>query len=117
MNINPTLSADLPPVAVVVIGRNEGQRLVRCLISVRAMNYPPELLHLIYVDSNSTDQSVPAAIAAGFEVVELDGKTTAARARNIGWRRTNAPFVLFLDGDTILDSQFLRRALPHFSDG
>ena len=49
---------DLPLIAVVTIGRNEGDRLRRCLESVFAMDYPSHLLHVIYVDSKSTDGSV-----------------------------------------------------------
>ena len=60
-------------------GRNEGERLVRCLASLQGAAG-----HLVYVDSGSTDNSVAAARAAGAEVVELDMSVpfTAARARN-----------------------------------
>ena len=47
-------------VGVVVIGRNEGERLVRCLSSIKV-----DAKHVIYVDSGSTDGSVAAAAAAG----------------------------------------------------
>src|SRR6202043_1185833 len=43
--------------AIVVIGRNEGDRLVACLDSIRAVSDMPEPYELIYVDSNSTDGS------------------------------------------------------------
>jgi glycosyltransferase involved in cell wall biosynthesis len=43
---------------VVVIGRNEGERLRACLESVLAMHYPRELLDVLYVDSASTDGSL-----------------------------------------------------------
>lgn len=53
----------------------------------------------------------------GVKVIELkSGKLSAARARNAGWRLATAPIVFFLDGDTILRSDFLARALPHFDD-
>ena len=52
---------DLPSVSVVVIGRNEGERLVRCLESVQAAEYHPEKVELIYVDTDSTDGSCAAA--------------------------------------------------------
>jgi len=83
--------------AVVAIGRNEGDRLVRCLASV------PAGVSCVYVDSGSTDGSVAAARRAGATVVELDLRTpfTAARARNAGLRAvpTAARFVQFIDGD------------------
>lgn len=89
-----------PSLAAVLIGRNEGARLIRCLASVRALAG-----RIIYVDSGSTDGSVAAARAAGAEVVELDRRLpfTAARARNAGLaalRQGTLPdWVQFVDGD------------------
>ena len=54
-----------PVLSVVVIGRNEGERLARCLESVRAMADPGGPVELIYVDSASTDGSPERAAALG----------------------------------------------------
>ena len=106
----------LPLIAAVIIGRNEGERLRTCLSSVLLMNYPRELVEVIYVDSSSTDSSVELARSMGVKTVLLDGPTTAARGRNSGWTQTQAPFILFLDGDTVLDADFVRKAVTHFDD-
>jgi glycosyltransferase involved in cell wall biosynthesis len=104
-------------VSVVVIGRNEGDRLAACLQSVRAARQMPGGTELIYVDSNSTDGSPERAASFGAKVIVLGtGKLSAARARNAGWRLATAPFILFLDGDTILDPDFVHRALKEFAD-
>ncbi len=86
---------------VVVIGRNEGDRLRCCLESLRAMSS-----RTVYVDSGSTDGSVALSRNAGVSVVQLDPTKpfTAARARNEGWRRLlaehpTATYVFFVDGD------------------
>jgi len=105
-----------PPVAVVIIGRNEGERLRVCLNSVLAMNYPRELVEVIYVDSSSTDSSVSLARSLGVKTIVLDGPTTAARGRNAGWTQTEAPFILFLDGDTVLHPDFVASAIAHFNN-
>ena len=103
--------------AVVIIGRNEGERLTRCLRSVAAMKQSLGEFAVIYVDSNSGDDSVARARAAGACVLELSpGPTTAARGRNAGWRTTDATFILFLDGDTVLHPEFLGKALAQFHD-
>lgn len=88
-------------VGAVVIGRNEGARLIACLSSLKAV-----LPRLVYVDSGSSDGSVEAARALGADVVVLDltSPFTAARARNAGWKRLLAQhpetrFVQFVDGD------------------
>ena len=87
--------------AVVAIGRNEGERLLRCLDSVAPGGVP-----LVYVDSGSTDGSAEAARLRGASVVELDLTTpfTAARARNEGLARAlslapDLELVQFVDGD------------------
>ncbi|WP_417258342.1 glycosyltransferase [Celeribacter sp.] len=85
--------------AAVVIGRNEGARLIECLDSLVSVTT------VIYVDSGSTDGSVEAARMRGAEVVALDMERpfTAARARNAGLDRLRdmggAQFVQFVDGD------------------
>ena len=62
---------DLDPLmselGIVTIGRNEGDRLRRCLTSLVGRGMP-----VVYVDSNSTDDSVRLARSLGAEVVELD---------------------------------------------
>ena len=66
-------------VGLVAIGRNEGERLQRCLQSVLR-----QVKHVVYVDSGSTDKSVDFARALGIHVLALDMSRpfTAARARN-----------------------------------
>src|SRR5580693_7365708 len=85
---------------LVVIGRNEGERLARCLVSVR------DIPQRVYVDSGSTDGSIALARKEGAIVVELTipPNFTAARARNAGLARllTDNPdleFVQVVDGD------------------
>jgi glycosyltransferase involved in cell wall biosynthesis len=101
-----------PALSIVIIGRNEGERLTRCLQSVGLMRGVEGRAELIYVDSASTDESPEAAGNFGAQVIVLHGGLqTAARARNTGWERASAPYVLFLDGDTILNPHFIQTAL------
>lgn len=103
--------------AVVVIGRNEGKRLIACLESIRSSPGMPTPVELIYVDSNSTDGSGEQAEGLGAKVILLgSGKQSAARARNAGWRSATAPLVFFMDGDTILQKGFLAAALQEFDN-
>lgn len=102
----------LPGVAVVAIGRNEGERLRACLTSVVRS---AELV--VYVDSGSTDDSVAMARQMGVEVVMLDPDVvfTAALARNTGWRHAlklapHIEYVQFVDGDCAVDPAWLATA-------
>ncbi|MBD3764413.1 MAG: glycosyltransferase family 2 protein [Rhodobacterales bacterium] len=90
-------------VDAVAIGRNEGERLIACLTSLRAAG----VRRIVYVDSGSTDGSAAAAAALGAEVVPLDLSRpfTAARARNAGLDRLGpdgADLVQMIDGDCAL---------------
>ena len=91
-------------VAIVVIGRNEGERLRACLRSVLSVSP-----NLVYADSASSDGSVELARAMGAVVVEVDPSLplNAARGRNAGLaavrkRFPDCAFVQFLDGDCLL---------------
>lgn len=98
----------LERVGVVVIGRNEGDRLRACLESVYGY-----AAAVVYVDSGSSDGSVALARGMGVTVVELAGAAfTAARARNAGFRRLRASapqveLVQFVDGDCELAAGWL----------
>jgi glycosyltransferase involved in cell wall biosynthesis len=92
---------------IVVIGRNEGERLKRCLRSL------PVSAYVIYVDSGSNDGSQIWARDLVAEVVHLDLSTrfTAARARNAGFRcllemAPQIPYVQFIDGDCELAGEW-----------
>ena len=102
-------------ISVVVIGRNEAARLERCLASVTSMDCQDFETEVIYVDSGSTDDSVALAERAGAKTVVLTvAHPTAALGRNAGWRLAKGSYVLFLDGDTVLDPRFVVQSLPDF---
>ena len=101
-----------PVIDAVVIGRNEGARLVACLQSLAGT-----VRRIVYVDSGSTDGSVNAARALGVDVITLDMTKpfTAARARNAGLAALDAPeFVQMVDGDCVVDAGWLAHALAAF---
>jgi glycosyltransferase involved in cell wall biosynthesis len=99
-------------VGVVVIGRNEGVRLQRCLHSMA-----DSLGRLVYVDSGSSDGSVAMSRDLGVTAIELDMSTpfTAARARNEGFEallqaQPQTDYVFFVDGDCEVAGDWLREA-------
>lgn len=96
--------------AAVVIGRNEGVRLIACLTALQG-----QMDQVIYVDSGSTDGSVEAAERLGAIVVplNLDHGFTAARARNAGLAALGpkVDMVQFLDGDCVLRDGWIDAAV------
>lgn len=108
---------DRATIGAVVIGRNEGERLVKGLYSL-----PESVDHIVYVDSGSTDGSLATAQAAGAEIVELDMSQpfTAARARNAGvekLKETGLPtFIQFMDGDCEMREGWIAFAADFLSE-
>ncbi|MCT4608298.1 MAG: glycosyltransferase [Pelagimonas sp.] len=101
----------MTPVDVVLIGRNEGARLVAALNSVQG-----QARQIVYVDSGSSDDSITEARKVGAKVVELDMSTpfTAARARNAGFDALDNPeLVMFIDGDCALVDGFIAAGRAH----
>ncbi len=112
MSVDSSIT-DTPRFGIVVIGRNEGERLQTCIESALKTQAP-----IVYVDSGSSDDSALLAGCLGVDVVELDDSRpfTAARARNAGFahlldRRPNLAFVQFIDGDCELYEDWLPAAL------
>ncbi|WP_242523547.1 glycosyltransferase [Microbulbifer salipaludis] len=124
----------------VVIGRNEGERLRRCLESIleQSIALRREMLGsesdsdesvsdliltpIVYVDSGSDDGSVDCAKNLGCDVVQLAATRpfTAARARNAGLERLieispAVEFVQFIDGDCSLQPGWLSKAIAFSS--
>lgn len=105
-------------ISVVVIGRNEGDRLKNCLQTLM-----PQSRQVVYVDSGSTDKSVAFARSMGVSVVELDTSIpfNAGRARNEGfalalnqWPETE--YVQFIDGDCELEKGWLDFARNYLAE-
>ncbi|MEM7318762.1 MAG: glycosyltransferase family 2 protein [Pseudomonadota bacterium] len=100
---------------LVLIGRNEGARLVQALQAAQG-----QASQIIYVDSGSDDNSVQAARDMGATVVELDTSQpfSAARGRNAGFAASRravdpAEFVQFIDGDCRLEPGWTNKARIH----
>ncbi len=106
--------------AIVVIGRNEGARLVQALNAA----LKTDAACVVYVDSGSTDGSAEGARSLGgklyVEVLDATLPFTAARGRNRGFelvraRVPNLTHVQFIDGDCVLTDGYIGAALTYFS--
>lgn len=100
-------------VGAVVIGRNEGERLILCLTSLGK-----QLNKIVYVDSGSTDNSLENAAMMDIEVINLNLNQpfTAARARNEGFRHLiqvfpEVEYVQFVDGDCEVVSTWFNESI------
>jgi len=98
-------------ISVVVIGRNEGARLDSCMLSIKSAL---KLLkhEIIYVDSQSTDDSIARAKKHGARCYLLSAsQTTAGLGRYVGTKEAKGEYLLFLDGDMELMPGFCEKAM------
>ena len=92
-------------VDVVVVSYNSREHLrasVEPLVNA-------ENVRLIVVDNASPEESVSVLEGLPIDVVQLDTNGGFASGCNEGWRRGDAPFVLFLNPDARIDAKSLGR--------
>lgn len=111
------MTENLPAIDVVIIGINVQRYFGDCIASIRAADYPQELLTITFVDGGSSDSSVAIGREAGVRVIELnDQYPTPGRGRNAGLFAATAPFIQFMDADTLLDRNWFKTSLGYFNE-
>lgn len=97
--------------SIVVIGRDEEEKLRCCLASLESLPLQREEFQIIYVDSASRDGSVETASKVADLVVELgdDGALSASAGRYHGTLQAHSGWILYLDSDMELTSEFASR--------
>lgn len=105
-------------IGAVIIGRNEGLRLINCIESLES-----NIQHIVYVDSGSTDNSLQEAKNRNVSCISLDLNKpfTAARARNEGAKYLfetypDIGFIQFIDGDCEVQLDWIDEAYKFLLD-
>ena len=104
-------------ISVVVISRNEERNIASCLesilIAVEDFNH-----EIILVDSASTDKTIELAKTYPITILQLKPEwfLSASAGRYIGSLHARGKYIQFLDGDTILDADWFKHAIPYFKD-
>jgi GT2 family glycosyltransferase len=99
--------------AFVILTKNSGRTLEKCLEAVARLKgeFEPEV---IIVDGGSTDNTLNIVEKyreeLNIRVLYDDGKGLGY-ARDIGWRASDADYIVMLDSDVIVNRDFLRRAV------
>jgi glycosyltransferase involved in cell wall biosynthesis len=107
--------AALPSIDVVIIGLNSAKTLPACIESVFDCAYPRERLNVFYADGGSADTSLSIAESYGARAIRVEALSPSpGRQRNAGWRNGSGEFVQFLDSDTIMDPEWLGKAILSF---
>lgn len=88
-------------ISFIIIGKNEGDKLIKCFQSVKSFTRQSTLeSEIIYVDSQSTDGSFENALQdPEIKSFKLNGKCSPSIARNYGAKMAKGDFFCFIDGD------------------
>ena len=91
--------------SIVVIGKNEEKNLKDLFISLKEISVEYEI---IYIDSASYDDSVSISLKYADIVCELEESTQlcASAGRYVGTLKAKGEWILYLDGDMTLSSEF-----------
>src|SRR3954452_2388443 len=110
-----------PRVAIVMPGFNEEDAIGRSLRSLLEVDYPAAKLEIVAVNDGSTDQTLAAMQAVAAEeprvqVIDFPENRGKRAAMAAGIRATNAEIVAFVDSDSILEPDALRKLMQGFAD-
>ncbi|MFB3390046.1 glycosyltransferase family 2 protein [Flavobacterium sp. LAR06] len=100
-------------ISIIVIGKNEGWRLEKCLKSISGLIASSSIeFEVIYMDSNSSDNSIEVALVyPEIRIFKIVGSCNAAVARNVGANESKGDVLFFVDGDMEIQSDFFNYIL------
>lgn len=117
----PLSNENTPAVTLVVPAYNEVAVVARKVANCRALDYPADRLHILFVTDGS-DDGTPEALAQFREIKVLHlpermGKPAAMnRAMRYVIEQAPTPITVFTDANTEVNNAALRRLVRHFAD-
>ena len=101
---------DLPRASIIVPVYNAATTLEECIASLLALDYPRDLLELIFVDNASTD-ATPDVLRRydGTLRILFEARRGPAAARNKGLQHARGEVIAFTDSDCVVDKAWLNK--------
>lgn len=99
-----------PMVSVIIPVKNEAKRIVACLESLIAVNYPKDRYEVILVDNGSTDGTAQMALNYGVRVIACHDQMISG-SRNMGANLANGSLLAFVDADVTVSKDWLSSAI------
>lgn len=96
-------------VSIIIITYNGAEYIIDCLRSVKEQFYDKKKIEIIAIDNASTDKT-PEIIENTFRDIHIirNRKNIGfGRANNIGIKKSNAEYVVFLNQDSLVDKNWL----------
>ncbi|ADB39852.1 glycosyltransferase family 2 protein [Spirosoma linguale] len=117
----PNDSSFVPDVMLVVPAYNERDCIDEKVNNSLALDYPSDKLHILFVTEGSTDgttELVEQYAATNPRVHVMGGRQRLGKieAVNQAMHGIKAPFVIFTDANTTLNSASIKHIIRHFAD-
>lgn len=110
------MSGPLPRVDILIPTLNAAGVLASCLESLRAQDYPRQLVRVLVADGGSADETRDIAERYGATMLDNPRRTGEA-GKAVALRAARAELVAFLDADNILpNADWLRRMVVPFEE-
>ncbi|MBT9392774.1 glycosyltransferase [Hymenobacter sp. NST-14] len=123
----PLPPGPLPRVSILIAARNEAAAIGRCLLAIRALNYPAELVEVLLGNDGSEDATAAVAAAAmqgyggTFRVLEIQENLGAARGKaNVLAhlaRAATTDYYCITDADIAVPATWLQGLLAYLAPG
>jgi cellulose synthase/poly-beta-1,6-N-acetylglucosamine synthase-like glycosyltransferase len=107
----------LQSVTLIVAAYNEEAIIAQKIENTLRIDYPKELLHIIFITDGSTDNT--AAIVSGYPQITLlhaPERKGKLAAMNRAMQHVNTDIVVFSDANGMLNSGAIKNLLKHYAD-
>jgi len=104
---------------IVIPCYNVEEVIEKCIRSLSSQVYPKNKYHCYFVNDASTDNT--AKILDSYNnneqitVIHHEKNLGLSSARNTGINKCNADFIAFLDGDMVVENDWIKSFLPYFN--
>jgi hyaluronan synthase len=110
-----------PRASIIVTAYNEEDAILRTLECCFAVDYPPSQLEVIVIDDGSSDGTVAELRRArlrwpALRVIEFDHNQGKREAMAAGARLASGEVLVYVDSDSFLRSDAVRRIVQGFAD-
>ncbi len=113
-----------PAVSIIIPARNEEHRILRCLESLKELDYPSDRLEIIIVNDRSTDRTAQVVAAYIGDIPSLRLLTVTeqgtgnlrgkAGALDAGIRYAHGDIILLTDADCAVQPQWVRAHVAQY---
>ncbi len=118
-NFVPSVSPETA-VSIIVAIRNEAENILHLLESILQQSYPKELIEVVVVDDNSTDDgpNLVKEFAENHDELRVVLLSSIGKGKKeaiaFGIENSNHQFIITTDGDCIADKNWIRKIAAYF---